>query len=172
MKSTDAVTLMLIVAYFVAVFISLRRRGRELSGQWLFLLRGLFPNWRFYHDVGHQPRLFFHHREVDGAWTEWLMYMPRARFKLLDLVHAPYNNLELAQQNLVDHLSADINGVDDGAQALQIVSYRLTDRLVRELLRREGVTPHEYQFEIRLVPPLAPVAEATTVLTSSVLPWT
>ena len=177
MTSKHAVTLLLIGAYFLLVLVSLRRRGREISGPWWFLLRSFFPNWRFYHDVGHQPRLFLRHRTPDGNWSDWSMFLPRARFRLRDLLHNPINNLELARQNLVDHLSADIHTLADDADAGRLVSYRLVDRLAHELLQREsaskiGDPPIAYQFEVRLIPPLAPATDAVTVLTSPERAWT
>lgn len=177
MNSKHAVTLLLIGAYFLIVLVSLRRRGREISGPWWFLLRSFFPNWRFYHDVGHQPRLFLRQRLADGAWSDWSMFLPRAPFRPLDLLHNPQNNLELAQQNLIDHLSADIHSLTDDADAGQLVSYRLVDRLAHELLRREtrakvDAPPIAYQFEVRLVPPLAAATEAVTLLTSPERAWT
>ena len=178
MDSKHAVTLLLIGAYFLIVLVSLRRRGREIAGPWWFLLRSFFPNWRFYHDVGHQPRLFLRQRSPDGIWSDWSMYVPRARFRTLDLLHNPVNNLELAQQNLVDHLSADVHSLADDADAGQLVSYRLVDRLARELLRREpanragGASPGTYQFEVRLIPPLAGPTDAIAILTSPEQAWT
>ena len=177
MTSKHAVTLLLIGAYFLLVLVSLQHRGREISGPWWFLLRSFLPNWRFYHDVGHQPRLFLRYRAADGSWSDWSMFLPRARFRWRDLLHNPVNNLELAQQNLVDHLSADIHTLADDADAGRLVSYRLVDRLAHELLLRErqstiGDPPIAYQFEVRLIPPLATATDAVTVLTSPERVWT
>ena len=163
---------MWVAAYFLIVLIGLVRRGREVSGPWWFLLRSFFPNWRFYHDIGHQPRLFLRHRDPIGHWSDWTMFMPRAKFSARDLFHNSFNNLELAHQNLVDHLSADVHALDDDADASRLVTYRLVDRLVRELLRRDGAEVAQYQFEVRLVAPLAAAAEADPILISPVLPWT
>lgn len=104
------------------------------------------------------------------------MIMPRARFQLLDLLHNPVNNLALAQQNLIDHLSADIQALPHGADAGRLVSYRLVDRVAREILREEHRqqfrgTLTAYQFEVRLIPPLATPIEAVTILTSPEQSW-
>jgi len=48
-----------IAIYFLFVLAGLLRRGREISGPWWFLMRSFLPSWRFYHDVGRQPRLYF-----------------------------------------------------------------------------------------------------------------
>lgn len=172
MDSKHLITLLLIGGYFAAVLFSLVRRGREISGPWWFLLRSFLPNWRFYHDVGYQPRLFLRHRHSQQDWSSWSMFMPRARFHVLDLLHNPDNNLALARQNLVDHLSADVHALPDGDDARALVSYQLVNRLAREQLGLHGVSPEEYQFELRLVDPLGDAAKATMVMQSPVQRWT
>ena len=113
--SASDISLLLIAAYFIFLLASLLRRGKVISGPWLFLLRSFFPNWRFYHGLGHQPRLFVRILDSTGQWQSWEMFMPRAPFHLGDLFHNPRNNLALANQNLVDHLSADVQALpDDG----------------------------------------------------------
>ena len=59
MYPNHTLTLLLIGTYFALLLIGMVRRGREISGPWLFLLRSFFPNWRFYHDIGYQPRLYW-----------------------------------------------------------------------------------------------------------------
>lgn len=165
--SASDVSLLLIAAYFVFLLASLMRRGRVISGPWLFLLRSFFPNWRFYHGLGHQPRLFIRTQDDTGHWQPWAMFMPRATFHLSDLIHNPDNNLMLANQNLVDHLSADIQAMPDGDDVRQLVTYQMVDRLTRSMLRADA---KQYQFQLRLVPPYAVPDESMALLTSPALP--
>jgi hypothetical protein len=163
--SASDISLLLIAAYFIFLLASLLRRGKVISGPWLFLLRSFFPNWRFYHGLGHQPRLFVRILDSTGQWQSWEMFMPRALFHLGDLFHNPRNNLALANQNLVDHLSADVQSLPDDGDVRDLVTYQLVERLVRSMLRAEAI---QYQFQLRLVPPRSEPDESMAVVTSPV----
>lgn len=169
MKTVQTLSLLLVAAYFAFVLGSLVLRGREISGPWLFLLRSFFPNWRFYHGFGHQPRLFVRTLDEDSQWGDWQMFMPRAPFKLATLFHNPRNNLLLAQQNLVDHLAFDIQNLPEGRDARELVTYRMVTRLAHDWLRAQGHDTRRWQFEIRQVPPLHAPTEDMAILVSPVL---
>ena len=169
MTTIQTLSLLLLAAYFVFLVVSLRRRGRVIAGPWLFLLRSFFPNWRFYHGFGAQPRLFTRTSTDDGRWSEWTMFMPRAPFRLANLVHNPRNNLLLANQNLVDHLSFDVQTLADGRDVRKLITYQMADRLARDLIEARGEPCAQYQFQLRLVPPLQPPTEDMAILTSPML---
>lgn len=166
MTSTSTLTLILIAAYFAFVFGSLILRGREVSGPWWYLLRSFFPNWRFYHGFGSQPRLFLRTQQADGSWSEWQMFMPRAIFSPRDLFHNARNNLLLANQNLIDHLAFDIQTLPDEKSASDLVSYHMVMRLAHSLLQQQGVSGCRWQFQIMQVPPLETPSESMTILVS------
>lgn len=172
---TQTLTLALIAAYFAFVLGSLILRGREVSGPWWYLLRSFFPNWRFYHGFGSQPRLFTRLQTPEGEWTEWQMFMPRAKFAAADLFHNPRNNLLLANQNLVDHLAFDIQTLPDAKSASKLVSYQMVMLLARSLLQQQGVgaslgpAGYRWQFKVLQVPPLQAPDDAMTILVSPVL---
>ena len=164
--STSPLTLALIAAYFVFVFGSLLLRGREVSGPWWYLLRSFFPNWRFYHGFGSQPRLFTRTQQPDGEWSEWQMFMPRAKLSPRDLFHNPRNNLLLANQNLVDHLAFDIQTLPEQQSASELVSYQMVTRLAHSLVTQQGLTGRNWQFQVAQVPPLQTPNESMTILLS------
>lgn len=159
------ISLLLMSAYFIFLLASLLRRGKVVAGPWLFLLRSFFPNWRFYHGLGYQPRLFVRVMDDTGEWRLWEMFMPRAAFHLSDLLHNPRNNLMLAHQNLVDHLSADVQTLPDEGDVRDLVTYQLVERLVRSRLRADVV---QFQFQLRLIPPGIDAEENMAVVTSPV----
>ncbi len=169
MTRLQILTAVLITGYFAAVMLSLVRRSRVLSGRWLFLLRSFFPNWRFYHGFGHQPRLFVRSTDADGRWSDWQMFMPRARWSVVDLWHNPHNNLLLANQNLVDHLSFDVQTLPDGQEVRELVTYQMVSALARTLVAAPASQGRHWQFELRLVPPLQAPDESMAVLTSPVM---
>ena len=128
----------LISAYLFMLLLTLFWRGRELSGPSLFLLRGFFPNWRFYDRPGYQPRLYVRVRRCDGNWTCWAVFMPRGRFRPFSLFHNPLNNLQHANQNLIDHLNSDIKELRDDQLVEQLVTYQLTARPSNLTTRKMG----------------------------------
>ncbi len=169
MYSLQTLSLLLVAAYFAFVLGSLVLRGREISGPWLYLLRGFFPNWRFYHGFGHQPRLFVRTLYDSGQWSDWQMFIPRAPFALTGLFHNARNNLLLANQNLIDHLAFDIQHLADGRDARDLVSYVMVTRLARDWLRTQGCAGQRWQFEIRQIPPLQAPDSDMAILSSPVL---
>ena len=63
MKITHA----LILLYFVFLLATLWWGPRFVQGPWLFLLRAFFPNWKFFHAVGDEPRLYVRCGEPTGT---------------------------------------------------------------------------------------------------------
>ncbi len=169
MSNLQILSLVLVAGYFAFLALTLVRRGRVISGPWLFLLRSFFPNWRFYHGFGAQPRLFLRSVGPDGHWSDWWQFMPRARFAHADLLHNPHNNLLLANQNLVDHLSFDLQALPEGGDVRALVTYRMVAELARSLLAARGDLPARWQFQLRLVPPLQLPDDDMAVLTSPVM---
>ena len=161
-------SLWLLGIYLGVLLLALVWRGKSLSSPWLFLLRGFFPNWRFYHVPGNQPRLFVRAMSSTGQWSDWSMFMPRAKFQVIDLFHNPLNNLRLVEQNLIDHLNADVHALPDGQDLSSLVSFALTERLAwwyALQLVPQG-EPAAYQFELRVLPALVdPVQEVTIIKT-------
>ena len=129
-----AITALLVLAYVVLLAWALKRRGPVLQGPWLFFLRAFFPNWKFFHAVGHAPRLYVRGRQAQGAWGDWQRVYPRLPRRWSHVLHNPAVNLALTQQNLVDHLANDINDLPEGADIREKVSYQLVARLAREAL--------------------------------------
>ena len=162
----------LIFLYLTLLVATLFWRGRDLSSPWLFLLRSFFPNWRFYHRPGLQPRLFVRARQTDGTWTPWTMYLPRAPFRASDLLHNARNNLQHANQNLIEHLHTDIQALPQDIDPRTLVTYRLTERLAHQrAMEMMGCARFpEFQFELRLVTPLISPRQETAVLTSPAIP--
>ncbi len=173
MMTLRSLATLAIIVYFVFLFSTLITRGRVITGPWLFLLRSFFPNWRFFHRVGHVPVLFIRYRHQEKGWQPWQSTVPRAIRHPLQLFHNPAVNLALANQNLVDHLSADIQALPDGADSRQLVTYQLVLRLARHYLQPVSIRENirEYQVQLRLVPPDEAASEETAILTSPAILW-
>ena len=162
-----------LVFYFAALFFSLIYRSQVVTGPWLFLLRCFFPNWRFFHGMGHVPTLFVRYSNAAQVWSPWQSTIPRARRSLLQLVHNPAINLALANQNLVDHLSADLQVLGEEQDVQQLVTYQLIMRHARDYLQRhtQAINIQQYQFQLRLMAPPPDTNEDAAVLTSPAIAW-
>ena len=153
-------TVVLLLAYFALLFLTLRWSSRVIQGPWLFFLRAFFPNWKFFHAVGHVPHLYVR-GQSGGEWGEWHLVYPRLRRRWHHVFHNPAVNLALSHQNLVDHFASDLNALPDGADASQLATYRLVTRLAHQAIRGGGwgATPmikaalpdvQRFQFELRM----------------------
>ena len=129
-------TVLLVLAYFAVLAISLHLRRSEVGGRHLHLLRAFFPNWRFYHAVGHRPTLELRWQSVSGVWSDWTPYFPRAERDAWQFLHNPTINLQLVEQTLVEHLAGDLAELSDEEDARELVSYQLTLRLAAKLVRQ------------------------------------
>lgn len=159
----------LLLGYFVFLLGGFALHSRPVVHPWLFLLRGFFPKWQFFHSLGRTPRLYYRWRSFD-EWSDWRKFTPRARRRLSQLFYNPQVNLALSEQNLVELLAQDLSSCEEGAAALQLVSYRMVDRLVREKVEASSGL-NAYQFSICLERPgAAGDFDADAILHSPVLP--
>ena len=123
--------------------------SRSISHPWLFLLRSFFPNWQFYHALGHTPRIYW--RSVSSQTDEsqpsdWQPLLLHHQRKFIHLLHNPLVNLAHAQQTLIDQLANDLADRDDTDHMHTWVSYRMVERLVREKIMAQGSTDSYVQF--------------------------
>ena len=170
-------TIYWVIGYFLVLALTLIYKTPIVRGPWLFLLRSFFPNWRFYHRVGALPVLYIRFADQNQVWSAWYGSVPRAQRRAIHFVHNPNNNLALANQNLVEHLFADLQECDDAQALRQYVSYRLVTALAKDralqahaALGRLVGPPLQFQFELRVIPPYGIASPDTTVLTSPVIP--
>ena len=147
----------LFLLYFLVLLATLVFKGRIVTGPWLFLLRAFFPNWKFFHATGNVPHLYArwalpNTAPVDALqWSQWIPIFPRRPRRLLHVFHNADTNLALVQQNLVEHLAADLNHMAPDADARALVSYQLVSRLVCQSLQAQHPDCAHGQFEVRMV---------------------
>jgi len=145
----------LFVAYFLVLIGTLIVKTPVIKGPWLFLLRAFFPNWKFFHAVGHVPHLYARAatQQPSGEllWSEWCLIYPRRTRRLGHWLHNPDTNLGLAQQNLVDHFWADLYDLPEGQDPRGLVTYAMVSRLVDQALHEQGLGFSHRQFELRMV---------------------
>ena len=167
----------LFLLYFLVLLATLVFKSRIVTGPWLFLLRAFFPNWKFFHATGNVPHLFARwampHTAPSEAlrWSDWNPIFPRRPRQVLHLFHNADTNLALVQQNLVEHLAADLNHMAADADPRVLVSYQLVARLVcQSLLTLQPDCAHG-QFEVRmLLDGPSGLIEEDTMMRSPVLP--
>jgi hypothetical protein len=148
-------TELLFAAYLLLLIATLVIKTPIIKGPWLFLLRAFFPNWKFFHAVGHVPHLYARSASMldsgELPWTDWVLIYPRRRRRLHHLLHNPDTNLGLGQQNMVDHFWADLHDLPEGADPRSLVSYQMMARLVDQVLRARDMNLTHSQFELRMV---------------------
>jgi hypothetical protein len=140
-----------LIGYFLILFLAVRFKTREVNGRWWFFLRAFFPNWKFFHAVGYAPRLYARAMKADSEWGPWLLLYPRHPRRWWHLVHNPRVNLALASQNLVEHLVADLNALQEGQEVRELVTYQLVLNRVRQEMTAESMEPiRAFEFELRM----------------------
>ena len=148
-------TELLFAAYFLVLIATLIIKTPIIKGPWLFLLRAFFPNWKFFHAVGHVPHLYARSAvqlaSGELQWSDWVLIYPRRIRRLSHLLHNPDTNLGLGQQNLVDHFWADLYDLPDGADPRNLVTYTMMARLVHQVLHARDLNFTHSQFELRMV---------------------
>lgn len=167
-------TELLFAAYFLVLIATLIIKTPIIKGPWLFLLRAFFPNWKFFHAVGHVPHLYARSAvqlaSGELQWSNWVLIYPRRTRRLSHLLHNPDTNLGLAQQNLIDHFWADLYDLPDGADPRNLVTYTMVARLVEQVLRARDLNFTHSQFELRMVlDGRAETADTQVMMTSPVV---
>lgn len=144
-----------LLAYFLLLLATLVFKTPTIKGPWLFLMRAFFPNWKFFHAVGHVPHLYARsarqHASGELQWADWVLIYPRCTRRWHHLFHNPETNLGLGQQNLVDHFWADLYDLPEGADPRELVTYKMMERLVQQVLVQEQAGFTHSQFELRMV---------------------
>jgi hypothetical protein len=148
-------TEVLFATYFVVLLATLVLKTPVVKGPWLFLLRAFFPNWKFFHAVGHIPQLYARAATPDpsggAVWQDWVLIYPRSARRWYHLLHNTETNLALAQQNLVDHFWADLYDLPEGGDPRRLVTYAMVSRLAHQTLQSMHPAMQQYQFELRMV---------------------
>jgi hypothetical protein len=164
-------TELLFVFYFLVLVATLLLKSPIIKGPWLFLMRAFFPNWKFFHAVGHVPHLYARSAVQATSdqllWSEWVQIYPRCTRRWHHLVHNPDTNLGLAQQNLVDHFWADLYDLPEGADPRHLVTYAMISRLVAQVLRAHDPNFTHSQFELRMVLDSSTETVSTQVMMTS-----
>ncbi len=166
----------LLVIYFLVLLYAMRAKPRYVRGPWLFLLRTFFPNWKFFHAVGHVPHLRVRAGVRSGGediWSAWREIYPRRQRSVWHLFHNPQTNLGLAQQNLVDHFWADVYDLPEDGDIRQLVTYPMMLRLAHANLPESstGVPWTHWQFDLHMVlEDCTGVVDAHTFVLGPILP--
>jgi|CryBogDrversion2_11_1035321.scaffolds.fasta_scaffold50027_2 hypothetical protein len=161
------------VAYFLILMLAIRFKTREVNGRWWFFLRAFFPNWKFFHAVGYAPRLYGRVLGLDSIWGPWSVMYPRHQRRWWHIIHNPRVNLDLAAQNLVDHLAADLNALAEGQDARSLVTYQMVLNRVRlDLAKTTSEPMRAFEFELRMELPSRvhgePVRDSQVMMASGV----
>jgi hypothetical protein len=121
----------------------------QVRSRRLFLLRVLFPSWRFFENIGVNSQLHVRWREVDAPWSEWREALVAPQRRWTALFHNPDGNLHFAKQSAVEHLVSEAELRPDGLS--ESVPYSIVRRIaegsVLDLAVRSARIS-EFQFKI------------------------
>jgi len=144
------ITLILIIAYFVLLWLLSWMKIKVVPGRTIYFLRGFFPSWKFFEDAGDVPVLWIRCRLADAEWSDWNLGIEKIeRTWSTLLVNAEGNSL-LAYGSLLQHLMSELEEIEDPMQLEKNVSYLLTKNLVCHELQKKASTEDavSYQFKI------------------------
>lgn len=151
---------LLLGGYLGLLLLGLRLRGRSLEGPWAVLLRSFLPSWQFFDRLGNRPLLQVRlcgggpaqHREAcSRGYTTWA---PRARCRLLGILHSPFTLGQLYQQTLVEQLAGELRRHDLSPEELARGSaYRSVLALSAALADAEQPGWTALEFRILLINP-------------------
>ena len=113
-------TEVLFVVYFVVLLTTLVVKTPTVKGPWLFLLRAFFPNWKFFHAVGHVPQLFARAATLSQAghseWSDWALMLARTNWDVPKHRGLSVFLVNLHQPNLDIHRIEMLNGAKEFCQ--------------------------------------------------------
>jgi hypothetical protein len=141
-----------LLIYFLALSAFTLLKRRTVPGKTLYLLRALFPSWRFFEDFDGESALFLRQSCSTGNFSEWQRCLPRAERRAHHLLFNPKTNYILAVGSLVQQLLAEISDLDcTNAQSIEkLVSYQMVRNLVESELAKSQSVPRasQYQFKV------------------------
>lgn len=119
-------------------------------GKWLDLLRGFFPSWRFFDDLGAELVLEARVGTTAESLGPWRNCLPQIRRSWRNFVINPEGNFLHACHNQMSHLNADVQATGSPEQLESKTSYLITRRLVEYQFLRQNLAKAPYHYQFRL----------------------
>lgn len=141
----------LLLAYFALLVVVSRWKSAAVPSRAVQLLRAFFPSWKFFDDIGDEPRLYLR-AGVGATLGQWEPALPRPPRRWRALVYNADGNLLLACGSLVQQLCDELEATDPAhpERLTATVAYELTRNLVQFRLRERAPAATRYQFKLRL----------------------
>lgn len=118
--------------------------------KWLFLLRGLFPSWRFFDEVGPQLGLQVRYGPTAGNFGEWTNCIQPISRSSKNIFINPQGNYLHACHNHLSHLSSEIAECDSPELLTNRTAYIITRNLVQFQLAELKLIRPPYVYQFRL----------------------
>ncbi len=145
-------SVLLIVVYFIIMIALSTRQSAYVPGKTIYLLRALFPSWKFFEDVCQLPVLYYRFAREGEEFCEWQNCFQKPKRHLSAVIFNPQGNLLLACNGLLQQLESDIEELDASKADKfdQSVSYRLTKNLVIYQVSKQHQchAGFRYQFKV------------------------
>ena len=145
-------TITLIAIFFIIAIAFSFAKPKYIPSRALFLLRALFPSWRFFEEITEVPSLFYRIKRNKNEFGPWEECLKKPKRGLSSFFLNADANLLFAYGGLLQHFIHDLESVDekDTEAFMNSVSYRLLTNLARFNIL-ENNTPFEnsdFQFKI------------------------
>lgn len=121
----------------------------QVRSRRLFLLRVLFPSWRFFENIGVNSLLQVRSRASEGRWTEWQNALAHPRRGWGAVFHNPYGNLIFARQSAVEHLVSEA----------ELQSEKLSDSVAYAVVTKIAEESVQMRWNSDSAAPSAPISE-------------
>ena len=148
---TTNLTILLFSFFLLALLLALTK-SRYVEGRAIFLMRALFPSWRFFEEITDIPKLFYRIENSPGQYDPWKPCLWRPTRSLSALLLNAEGNLMFAFGGVVQHLMQDLESVapEDLEEFMKSPSYQLSKNIALHHLRQDydSSTVRNFQFKI------------------------
>lgn len=163
-------SILLIVIYFLVIIILSMMKSVYLPGRAIYLLRALFPSWKFFEDICDLPVLYYRISYQGQEFGEWQACFDKLKRQPISILYNPEGNFQLACNGLLQQLESDIEELDPAKsdEFAMSVSYQLTKQMVLFYIVKKHHCSTGFSFQFKVLSVMQGSAEPPneTFLTS------
>lgn len=142
----------LLLAFFILVVALSLLKTRYIEGRAIFLLRALFPSWRFFEEITEIPRLSYRWDQGNTEFGPWTQCFEKPKRKLSNFILNPEGNLLFAYGGILQHLLHDLENIEEDKteEFMGSTSYQLVMNLARFHIRQQKEISENLKFQFKI----------------------